>query len=84
MLDVELHAPRVPFIAPRDLGVIGVPFGRPWLSSIRGCTGLSDAHRTLHSATTTDRLIGWFPVLGARTVRWLAPSRPVHHVTISP
>jgi hypothetical protein len=37
-----------PFITPRDPGAIGTPFGRPWLPSVRGCTGLSDAHRTLH------------------------------------
>jgi hypothetical protein len=65
MLGVELHAPRGPFIAPRDLGAIGAPFGRPWLPSVRGCTGLSGAHRTVNSATTTKSLIGWFPVLGA-------------------
>jgi hypothetical protein len=54
-----------PFIAPRDLGAIGAPFGRPWLPSVRRCTGLSGAHWTLHSATVTNILIGWFPVLGA-------------------
>jgi hypothetical protein len=75
-----------PFIAPRDLGVVGAPFGRPWLSSVHGCTGLSDTHRTLHSTTATDRLIACFPLLGGtgpsgrwdRTVRctyWpLAPA----------
>jgi hypothetical protein len=24
----------VPFIAPRDLGTVGAPFGRPWLPSV--------------------------------------------------
>jgi hypothetical protein len=38
MLGVLLHAHRVPFIAQRDLGVVGAPFGRPWLPSVRGCT----------------------------------------------
>ena len=64
MLDVELHAPKVPFIAPRDLGAVGAPFGRPWLPSVRGCIGLSGAQRTVNSATATESLIGWFPVLG--------------------
>jgi hypothetical protein len=54
-----------PFIAPRDLGAIGATFGRPWLPSVHGCTGLFGAHWTLHSATTTNPLIGWFPVLEA-------------------
>ena len=76
MLGVEVHVPRVPFIAPRDLGAIGAPFGRPWLPSVRMCTGLSGAHRTLNS-TATKSLIGWFPVLGA-------PDCPVHHITIGP
>jgi hypothetical protein len=29
----------VPFIAPRQLGAVGVPFGRLWLPSVRGRTG---------------------------------------------
>jgi hypothetical protein len=53
-----------PCIALRDLGAFGAPFGRVWLPSVRGCTGLSGAHRTLHSAMTTNPLIGWFSVLG--------------------
>jgi hypothetical protein len=62
----------VPFIAPRDLGAVGAPFGRPWLSSVRGCTGLSSAHRTVNSAMATESLIGWFPIWGEA-----APDRPV-------
>jgi hypothetical protein len=31
----------VPFIAPRDLGAVGAPFGRLWLPSVHGCTGLA-------------------------------------------
>jgi hypothetical protein len=42
-----------PFIASRDLGAVGAPFGRPRLPSVCGCTRLSYAHRTLHSATVT-------------------------------
>jgi hypothetical protein len=34
----------VPFIAPRDLGVVGAPFGRLWLPFVSGFTGLSGAH----------------------------------------
>jgi hypothetical protein len=60
----------VPFIAPRDLGVVGAPFGRFGLPSVCGCTGLSSAHQTLHSAMATNHLIVWFSVLGA-------PDRPM-------
>jgi hypothetical protein len=55
------------FIALRDLGAVGTLFGKPWLSSVRGCTELSSAHRTVNSATATKSLIGQFPVLGAPT-----------------
>jgi hypothetical protein len=41
-----------PFIAPRQLGAVGAPFGRPLLPSVRGCTGLSGAHRTVNSTRT--------------------------------
>jgi hypothetical protein len=40
----------VPFIAPRDLEVVRALFGRLWLPSVRGCTGLSGAHQTVNSA----------------------------------
>jgi hypothetical protein len=33
-------------------------------------------HRTLHSATTMNPLIGWFPILGA-------PNRPVDGTGLS-
>jgi hypothetical protein len=65
------------FISPRDLGAIGAPFGRLWLPTVRGCTGMSGAHRTVNSAATENRVLGWFPVLAA-------PDRPVHHVTVGP
>jgi hypothetical protein len=48
MLGLELHAPMVPFIALRDLGAVGGPFGRPWLPSVRECTGLSILLWTWH------------------------------------
>jgi hypothetical protein len=64
MLDILLHAPRCPFIASSDLRAVGAPFGSHWLHFVRDCTGLSGAHWTLHSATATNPLIGWFPVLG--------------------
>jgi hypothetical protein len=59
-----LHAPRVPFIVLRDLEAVGAPFGRLWLPSVRGCTELSGAHRTMNSAQAENRVIGWFLVLG--------------------
>jgi hypothetical protein len=54
----------VPFIAPRDLGAVGAPFGRLWLPFVRECTTQSGAHRTVNSARAENRVIGWFPVLG--------------------
>jgi hypothetical protein len=33
----------VPFIALRQLGAVGAPFGRQFLPSVRQCTGLSGA-----------------------------------------
>jgi hypothetical protein len=55
----------VPFITPMDLGVVGAQFGRLWLPSVHGCTGLSDAHQTVNSVAIENRVIGWFPILGA-------------------
>jgi hypothetical protein len=62
-----------PFIAPRQLGAVGAPFGRAWLPSVRGCTGLSDAHRTVNitragrDRESPDWLV--FASGGHRTVR---------------
>jgi hypothetical protein len=39
----------VPFIAPRELGSVRAPFGRPWLSSVCGCTRLLGAHQIVNS-----------------------------------
>jgi hypothetical protein len=62
----------VPFIAPRQLEVVGTPFGRQFLPSVRRCTGLSGgaldseqyAHRTRHR------------------IPWLADSLFVGHQTV--
>jgi hypothetical protein len=43
---------EVPFIAPRELGAVGAPFGRLWLPSVRRCTGFYGAHRTVNSTCT--------------------------------
>jgi hypothetical protein len=40
----------VPFIAPRELGAVGAPFGRPLLSYVRWCNELSGEHRIVNSA----------------------------------
>jgi hypothetical protein len=65
-----------PFIVSRDIGAVATPFGRLWLSSVRGCTELSNAHRTLHSATAMNHLIGYFLLLGA-------PKSPVSDTRLS-
>jgi hypothetical protein len=39
MLGVLLHAPRVPFIAPGQLGAVGDQLGRQFLPSVEWCTG---------------------------------------------
>jgi hypothetical protein len=57
---------RGPFISPRDLGVVGAPFGRLQLPFVRGCTELSDAHRTLNNA----QFISLFNRAGRLISRW--------------
>jgi hypothetical protein len=39
----------VAFIAPRQLGTVGAPFGRQFLPYVRRCTGLSGVHWTVNS-----------------------------------
>jgi hypothetical protein len=39
----------VPFIAPRQLGAVGAPFGRQFLPSVRGCTGQFGAPPDMNS-----------------------------------
>jgi hypothetical protein len=41
MLGVLLHAPRVPFIAPRQLGAVECILGRQFLPSVAWRTGQS-------------------------------------------
>jgi hypothetical protein len=52
----------VPFIAPRQLGAIWVPFGRLWLTSVHGRTGQSVHHGTVNSA--------WFPSFSGKADHW--------------
>jgi hypothetical protein len=40
----------VPFIAPRQLGTVAVPFGRQFLPSVRGRTGQSGAPPDMNNA----------------------------------
>lgn len=72
------------FIAPKDLGAVGAPFGRPWLPSVRGCTGLSGAHRTVNSAQAQNSLIGSFLLLGAPDRSVGALDCPVLLLIVSP
>jgi hypothetical protein len=67
----------VPFIAPRAKGVVCSVFVRTWLPYVRGCTGLSGAHRTVNSARfisipttpTVELAIASFVFPAHRTVR---------------
>jgi hypothetical protein len=64
---------RVPFIAPRDLGAVGSPFGRLWLPSVRGRTGQSGA--PLDSEQCPIYFLLWRSLLLPATV-------PVAHRTV--
>jgi hypothetical protein len=57
--------PGVPFIPQRQLGVVGSPFGRQFLPSIRWRTGHSGAPPDMNSAQ-------FFPSLAKPTVEPLA------------
>jgi hypothetical protein len=65
----------VPFIAPRQLGAVGAPFGRQFLPSVCRCTGLSGTHRTVNSTSivrdreSPDWLISFFCGAPDRSVR---------------
>jgi hypothetical protein len=76
---------RVTFKATRDLGAIRAPFGRPWLPSVRRCTGLSSAHWIMNSARAQnpgDWLLSCSG--GHQTVRCGAPDYPVLLLTVGP
>jgi hypothetical protein len=73
MLELLLHAPRVPFIAPRQLGAVGGQQGRPKLPSVGWCTGQSGAPPDSHCRWSGTDLL---PFLAQMTVA--APSQLVH------
>jgi hypothetical protein len=52
----------VPFIAPRQLGVVGSPFGRQFLPSVGWRTGQSDVPPDMNSA--------WFLSFSGEADRW--------------
>jgi hypothetical protein len=62
----------VPFIAPRGLGAIASPFGRPWLPSVRWCTGqlLCNGYQIIWLAA----FLFWWALdcPGAHQIIWLA------------
>jgi hypothetical protein len=58
----------VPFIAPRDLGAIGAPFGRLWLPFVCGCTGLSGAQRIVNRHGQRIAWLVGFLFWGHRTI----------------
>jgi hypothetical protein len=77
---------RVPFIALRQLGAVGAPFGRQFLPSVRRCTGLPVAHQTVNSMSTGHgrEFPEWLVScsVGHRIVRCGASDRMVRHVTV--
>jgi hypothetical protein len=76
MLGVVLHAPRVPFIAPRQLGVVEVPIGRQFLPSVGWHTGQSDAPPDKNNSCPVPDLL---PYQAHPTVE---PSVPLAHQTL--
>jgi hypothetical protein len=67
----------VPFIAPRQLGAVGVPFGRQFLPYVEWRTGQSGAPPDMNNACPVPDL---FPYLAKPTV---GPSIPLAHRTLS-
>jgi hypothetical protein len=67
----------VPFIALRQLGAVGVPFGRQFLPSVGWCTGQSGAPTDMNSACPVTDLLSFLakPTVG--------PSVPLVHWTLS-
>jgi hypothetical protein len=72
-----LHAPRGPFIAPRQIGAIGDQFGRPFLPSVEWCTGQSGAPSDSHYSSPVRDLL---PYLAHLTV---GPRDRLVHRTLS-
>jgi hypothetical protein len=79
----------VPFIAPRQLGVVGGQLGRPILPSVEWCTGQSGAPPDNHCSCPVCDLLpyraqptvaprGW---LAHRTVRCTQPTVGAGHVS---
>jgi hypothetical protein len=66
----------VPFIAPRQLGAVGTPFGRQFLPSVCRCTTLSGGALDSEQYAAQNPLIGYLPFLwgtgpsGAPCDRW--------------
>jgi hypothetical protein len=89
MLGVLLHAPRGPFIAPRQLGAVGHQFGRKFLPSVEWCTGQSGAPPDSHSSSPVRDLLPYRaqPTVGPRdrlahrTVRCAQPTVGAGHVS---
>jgi hypothetical protein len=67
----------VPFIAPRQLGAVGDPFGRQFLPSVGWCTGQYDAPSDINISCPVLDLL---PVLAKTTV---GPSVPSARRTLS-
>jgi hypothetical protein len=67
----------VPFIAPRQLGVVGDPIGRQFLPSVGWRTGQSGAPPDMNSSSPVPDLL---PYLAKPTVE---PSVPLAHRTLS-
>jgi hypothetical protein len=72
-----LHAPRVPFIAPRQLGANGGQLGRPNLLSVGRCTRQSGAPPDSHYSCPVRGLL---PYLAHPTV---SPRGRLMHWTLS-
>jgi hypothetical protein len=94
MLGLLLHAPRVPFIAPRQLGAVGTQQGRQFLPSVGWHTGQSGAPPDSHCSMPGADLLPFLaqPTVGSsgwlahrtlsaahRTIR--CPSRPLAWAT---
>jgi hypothetical protein len=77
MLGFLLHAPRIPFIAPRQLGAVGGQLGRPNFPSVGWCIGQSSAPPDSHCSCPVRDL---FPFLAHPTV---APRGQLAHQTLS-